>query len=214
MLGFDKRFFSLSECVYHKKSGTLCLNFSCKDNFTPEIPNLEKAVATQIKNHLGQSIPLDFNYEISTNQAAPRSSDEVISAIESLRAHAEALPAPKKVDKTLHVKNVEYLLGKPINLRPIKIEHLRISPEEQVTAGTIHFLTKREYKREDQTKSYWTLVLNDGDSTLQCVFFPSEKSRPKFEILKNNTSVCVVGVHDRKNDRLNFRITGVSFCEI
>jgi len=219
MITVDKRFFELEGAVYNRKSGGLVINFACWDNFTPEIPRLEKHITMQVRDNVGFEIPIEFNYNTPPASQAPLLNKRGIlgPALDELRKHAETVSqnGPKAgVDKVLPISNMEYLCGMPIKIRPIRIKYLRVSPEEQVTAGTMHFLTKREYTKNDITKSYWTFALNDGESALQCVFFPSQKSGPKFEILKNNTTICVQGVHDKRNDRTSFRVTGVSFCDL
>lgn len=145
------------------------------------------------------------------------------SALEKLEQYMEnKLPNGNliKVDKTLRVKNIEYWLGKPIKQRPIKIEHLKISQEDQITGGTMEFLTKREYQKHDKEKgetearTFWTFLLNDGSRKLNCVFFPSAKTHDKFEKLVNGTAICVIGVHSERNGRVGFRVQGISFCEM
>ena len=127
---------------------------------------------------------------------------------------------PSGVDKVCKVRGVEYLLGKPIKERPIKIEFLRTSPDEQVVAGTISFLTKREYTRKatddrpEEMKPYWTFVIDDGERKQGCVFFPTTNTLAKFEKLVNGTTVCLIGVNDERNGRVNFSVKGVSFCEM
>ena len=124
------------------------------------------------------------------------------------------------VDKVCKVKDVEYLLGKPIKERPIKIEFLKTNPDEQVIAGTISFLTKREYTKKatedkpEEKKPYWTFVIDDGVKKQSCVFFPTTNTLSKFEKLVNGTTICAIGVNDERNGRVNFSVKGISFCEM
>jgi len=232
-INFDKRFFNLNFARYDKKAKTLRLEFAGFDNFEPEIPTLEKTVTAQIIDHIGQKIAIEYDY---IHTEFTNGGVEVLgggmSALEQLRRHAETVAASistKKVDKALAVRNVEYHLGRPIKIRPIKIQYLKISPEEQVTAGTMHFLTRREYIKKTSdavaspplqngetgvAKPYWTFVLNDGESTVNCVFFPTVNTLSKFEMLKDKTAICVIGVHASRNDRTNFRVTGIAFCDM
>lgn len=131
------------------------------------------------------------------------------------------LPEDKnvKVDKTMKVKNIEYYLGKPIKERPIKVEFLKTNGDEQVIAGTISFLARREYKRTDkdgaeEMRSYYTWTLDDGKDRAQCVFFPTSNTRAKFEKLVNGTVVCAIGTNSERNGRVSFRALGISFCEL
>ena len=221
MLSFDKRFFTLDSAVYNKRQRQLRLVFLTKDNFHPEIPSLEKTMTRQVNNYVQDNITIDFEYlEPNIDQDANTQSDAK-EALEKLQQHTKTLNTTpiKYTDKTLLAKNIEYLCGRYINIRPIRIQYLRVSAEEQVTAGTMHFLTRREYKRkseggEEVVKPYFTFTLNDGIDTLPCVFFPSQKTLAPFEKLVDHTTIAIIGVHDRKNDRLNFRVTGVSFCEM
>ena len=130
-----------------------------------------------------------------------------------------------RADKVRKISGMEYLLGKPIKERPVKIEYLRTSPDEQVIAGTINFLTRREYTKKstnnneqatnnDEKKPYWTFVLNDGAKKQNCIFFPNVKTLAKFEKLVNDTAVCLIGINDERNGRVSFNVKGVSFCEL
>ena len=133
------------------------------------------------------------------------------------KAMADFMPE-RRVDKSMHVRGIEYYLGRPIKERPIKIEHLRVSPHDQVIAGKIMYLTKKSYKKqvedEEVEKSFWTFVLDDGRNRAQCVFFPNQKSEPLFEKLVDGTAIAVVGVYQERGGRESFRVGGVSFCEI
>ena len=226
MIAYDKRFFDLQSAVLTKKSNALVIKFGCRDNYSPEIPTLEKTVTKQVLDTLGVST-FGVEFEYSENETVQNTSIKT-DALLNLQKFAMENPAViaqgSGVDKALGAKNIEYLLGKPVTIRPIKIKYLKVMMEEQITGGTIFFLTKKEYKKKvtptdenqsgEEIRPYWTFVLNDGSDTVQCVFFPSEKSRPKFEMLKDRTEVAVIGVHDKRGDRLSFRVTGVSFCSL
>jgi len=155
-----------------------------------------------------------------------RHKDKIAKAVENLKNFADNLPSSggeAGVDKVLPITGLEYFLGTPIKVRPVRIKYLRDSKDFQVTAGAIHFLKKREYQRdvptkdgegtEKVTKHYWTFLLDDGSDRVQCVFFPNSNTAAKFEKLADRTVVCVTGIHEKKNDRTSFRVTGVSFCE-
>ena len=125
-----------------------------------------------------------------------------------------------KVEKTLRVKNIEYWLGVPVKQRPIKIEFLRTSQtDEQIIAGTIKFLTRREKTRPNKKTGaeeefvFWTFVLDDGRSKCPCVFFSTEKTRSKFEKLVDGTVICAVGINSERNGRVGFNVRGIGFCE-
>jgi hypothetical protein len=224
MLNYEQEFFKLYKCKYNKKSNTACLVFLCTDNFEAEIPTHEKSVTRQLLDLLGEKVEIEFDYIPQGGAGKPKGAAGSLdgAALERLAAYADNLSSvPSNVDKTLKVKGVEYLLGRPINIRPVKIKHLRVGPDAQVTAGVIHFLTKREYKRvnaesgAEEHKAYWTFSLNDGADVLQCVFFPSEKTGPKFDRLVDRMAVCVTGVlAKRQNGNISFRVLGISFCEM
>jgi hypothetical protein len=118
------------------------------------------------------------------------------------------------VNKVFKIKNVEYAFGKPIkDQRPIKIEFLRVSSDDQVIAGRISFLQKREYKKDDETKFFYSFLLNDGAHKASAVIFPTEKNKAKLETLKNDDIVVIVGQNTERNGRTGFRVSGLSFCE-
>ena len=129
----------------------------------------------------------------------------------------------KKVNKALAIKNMEYYLGKPIKERPVKIEFLKTCADEQVTAGTISFLTKRDFKKKvtddegnvtEEQRFFWTFVIDDGSRKHNCVFFPNTNTFAKFEKLTDGTTICVIGVNNERNGRVSFNVRGVSFCEM
>jgi len=126
-----------------------------------------------------------------------------------------------KVDKVCKVSNREYLLGVPIKERPIKIEHLTVSPHEQVIAGTISFFTRREFVKKDSEEkgTYWTFILDDGQKKQSCVYFLSgrteevrNKNVAKMELLGDGQAICVVGICNERNGRVGFNVRGVSSC--
>ena len=140
------------------------------------------------------------------------SADE--ESLENLTKHMESSDEDGRVDKSLRVSGIEYYLGKPIKERPVKIEFLKVSAEEQVTGGTIKFLTRREYTKNGEQKPYYTFVLDDGFSKVSCVFFLTEKTKAKFEKLVDGTVICAIGVHSERNGRVGLRVNGISFCEL
>jgi hypothetical protein len=129
-----------------------------------------------------------------------------------------------KVDKVCKIKGMEYYLGRPIRERPIKIEFLRVCADEQIIAGTISYLTRREYTKKaaegtesgaaGEKKAYWTFVLDDGARKCPCVFFPTDKTFAKFEKLVNGTVICAIGENRERGGRTNFSVKGISLCEM
>ena len=229
---FDEEFFKLDACKFAPATNTLTLTFWCMDNYSPHIPAHEKAVGKQLTEFLNADaapdapcpVNVEFVYKEGFGQRPafdPGQSKKALADLAILSAvDAEKAALSPKVDKTLKVHGVEYWLGAPVKIRPNKIKYLREGKDEQVTAGTIKFLKKREYKRPDKetgeetTKSYYTFALDDGENTVQCVFFPTEKTRSKFEKLADKTVVCVVGVYQRRGEFVSLRVNGISFCEM
>jgi hypothetical protein len=123
----------------------------------------------------------------------------------------------------MKVKNVEYFLGKPIKERPIKIEFLRVCPDDQIIAGRINFLAKREYEKKPkpgeekpetpEMKPYFTFVLDDGENKQQCVYFPTQNSLSKIDKLIDGIVVTAIGTNTERNGRVSFRVMGLSLCE-
>jgi len=137
----------------------------------------------------------------------------------------EKLVANKKtnVDKVCKVSSREYLLGAPIKERPVQIEFLTVAPHEQIIAGTISFFTRREFTKKDteQKSPYWTFVLDDGHKKQSCVYFPSsrteetlQKNIGKMESLGDGQAICVVGINNERNGRVNFNVRGISTCKM
>jgi hypothetical protein len=118
-----------------------------------------------------------------------------------------------RVDKVYRIKDLSYLFGRPIKERPIKIEFLYPSPDEQVIAGEIEKLTKREYTRKTgEKKPYFTFTLNDGDDSAPCVFFPNKSNLAHFEKLSDGDFVAVIGVFADRNGRRSFNVSGAASC--
>lgn len=145
-----------------------------------------------------------------------------------------AAAAGSRVDKSLKISDREYFLGAPIKERPIKIEFLRVSPNEQVIAGTISFFTQREFKKKrtyenenggevtvEKPTPYWTFVLDDGGRKQSCVYFLSgrsddavKKNTEKMQTLADGKTICVIGTNSERNGRVNFVVRGISLCKI
>ena len=155
-----------------------------------------------------------FEFFFDAKKTSEQDGTRALEKLEQYMKNSVLVEDMVKVDKSLRVKNIEYWLGKPIKERPVKVEFIRTCPDEQVTAGEIKFLTKREFTKGEETKTYWTFVIDDGKTRLQCVFFPTDKTGPKFDKLVNGTVVCVIGTNSERNGRTSFRVSGVSFCEM
>ena len=130
----------------------------------------------------------------------------------------ESASSEERVNKTKKIGKVEYYLGKVIVGRPIHIKYLRLNVEDQVIAGRIMFLTKRDFLRKgkdgtDEKREYYTFVLDDGSDRVNCVFFPTQKTGPSFDKLVNDTYVALIGTQTERNGRESFRVSGVSFAE-
>ena len=157
--------------------------------------------------------------------------------LEDIEKFAEKQVTANVIDKVFKITDREYLLGTPIKERPIKIEFLKVSPESQVIAGTISFFTKREFTKKnsplerrggtegdgvvEQKMPYWTFVLDDGNRKQSCVYFPSsrteethKKNIEKMESLGDGRTICVIGVNDERNGRVNFNVRGISTCAL
>ena len=216
MLKYDERFFKFCSAQYSKSKNTLRLVFLGDANYTLQIPKHEKSITRQVHSFLQTDIPIEFEYNQAT---APVTTAKAQESLRALKEYADNLSELQQVDKTIELKAVQHWLGLRIKTRPLQIKYLRPSKWLQVTAGTIHFLKKREYKRTDAngtevTKSYWTFVLDDRETRLQCVFFPTEQTYSKFDKLTDKTAVCIIGLYDKnKRGEFNFRVSGVSCAE-
>jgi|GEM_PF-4315969 len=220
MVRFDERFFTLRECRYNKEKGTAVITFLGHDNFEPEIPKNESSITRQINDLLdGEKLDVDFEYFTIPPEYLENQFGNPEESLKHLNAYAEQVAAQNAAlpDKILPMKSREYLCGVPIKTRPIKIKYLRASSDLQVTGGTISFFKKKEYKRQHEgaeiIKPYFTFVLDDGDDRINCVFFPTAKTFQKFEKLGDRSAICAIGVAEKRDDRLNFRVAGVSFVE-
>jgi hypothetical protein len=138
-----------------------------------------------------------------------------------------------KVDKVCKTSERTYLLGAPVKDRPVKIEFLRVAADEQTIAGTISFFTKREFIKKkkivnengDEVETtrpmpYWTFVIDDGKKA-SCVYFPSgrteealQKNISKMDEIGDGSTICVVGLNQERNGRVNFTVRGISKCKL
>jgi len=174
-------------------------------------------VFMDFQKSLRQDYFAEFNFFINEKEG-----DFEISMPEDIPTEYE------RVDKSMKVKNIEYFLGRPIRMRPIKIEFLKVSVDDQVIAGKMLFITKREYTKKtgddvkggeegevkEEKKAFFTFVIDDGKNRVNCVYFPTQKSLSQFEKLTNDTVVAAIGAHQERNGRLGFRVGGISFCEL
>lgn len=211
MVKYNERFFRLVKCVFNRQNRTAHLIFACVDNFEPEIPQHEQRIMRQLFDSTGEEFKVEFEYVMPKRQTL--SSEEASAQMQELADFAKTLPGAQKIDKSLAVHKIEYHCGAPTKIRPIKIKYLRNQTDPQVTGGNMNFITKREYVRDGVTKEYYTFIIDDGEGRLNCVYFPSAKTRGKFTQLTNRDVVTVVGVKDKRGDRENFRVSGFSLCE-
>ena len=215
MLKYDERFFNFQKAQYKKADNNLRLVFFASGNFTPLVPRHEKFVTKQVTDFVGREIDIDFEYlEAPKRESDPVKLENAKKTLDEFNASQEALALAPKVDKTLVIKDMQYYAGMAIKSRPIQIKYLRLSQDLQVTAGRISGLKRFEYKKNDVVKYRWTFMLDDGEGQVQCVHFQTDKTRSKFETLKDRDEIAVIGVHD-KSERgyVNFRVSGVSLVE-
>ena len=119
-----------------------------------------------------------------------------------------------RVDKVYRVKNPVYLFGRPIKERPIKIEFLTVSPDDQIIAGELSKLTKKEYTaKSGEKKTYFTFVLNDGDNSANCVFFPNKSNIVHFNKLADGDFIIAMGIYGSRNGWKSLNISGVARAE-
>jgi len=129
-----------------------------------------------------------------------------------------------RVNKAMKIKGLEYYLGKPIKERPIYVEFLKVSGDDQVIAGVIVNFTRREFTAKPkegeevveggEKKPFFTFMLDDGKNKASCVHFPNAKTLAKFEKLVDGTVVCLIGQNTERNGRVGFRVNGVSWCDL
>jgi hypothetical protein len=117
-----------------------------------------------------------------------------------------------RIDKTVRVENVQYLLGVPVKYKPVKPEFINVSPDTQITAGEISKLQKKEYtSKKGDRKTFMTFNI-DG---LRCVAFPTKKNLRLFDQLRDGHVIVAAGVYSAKNDfSPSFMITGISTCNL
>jgi len=159
------------------------------------------------KKELSQNFFYKFNFFFNKKTV-----EEDNGSIERLEEYLTASMQTPRVDKTMKINGkLEYFIGRPIKQKPIKIQYLKPNGDDQVIAGTIHYMTKREYKKSDGTEAqYFSFVLDDGAERIRCVYFPRGGTFAKFETLVNGTFVAVLGERSEKNGKESVRVTGVS----
>jgi len=161
----------------------------------------------------------EFSYVIRERESRMGESEE--SFIDKFTKENE-IQESARIDKVMKIgKKIEYYLGRPIKERPIRVEFLRVSGDDQVIAGTIRNFTRREFttkpKADDEggeKKPFFTFMLDDGKNKASCVHFPNTNTLAKFEKLVDGTAVCMIGQNTERNGRIGFRVSGVSFCEL
>jgi hypothetical protein len=164
----------------------------------------------KFKGALAAEFFCEFNFYFNITQQTGIPEDDILE-IDYTEAEN---PVVDRVDKVLHIKNSQYLLGRPIKEKPIKIEYLRLCNEDQITAGEIDRLTKREYTRANGEKAFrYTFTINDGAKTTGCVWFPNKKNLHLFERLHDGDFIVVMGVYSERNGWRSLNVSGISVAE-
>jgi hypothetical protein len=207
------------------------IDYDGGNNFTVNI-YLAKSVLNYIKRSKkfaefvkGLETEYFYSFQIYLNEKQSSGDDELsldkIDEYLAKRAESERATEAVRVDKTRKIENKQYLLGKPIKERPIKIEYLRVSSDDQVIAGTVSFFARKEFMKKNwETKEeigmhpYFNFMLSDGSGKQQCVFFPNEKALPKMEKIHNDMAICVIGIFEERNGRTGFKVSGISICDL
>jgi hypothetical protein len=215
MIRYDERYFSLSKAQYTKATNNLRLVFYTFGDFSPFVPKHEKYVSKQVTDFIGEPIEIDFDYLETPKQKPQSNIDDAKRVLDEYNAEqALSFALVPKIDKTLHIKSMTKFCGVPIRSRPIQMKYLRLCQDFQVTAGRVSSIKRLEYKKNDVVKYRWTFNLDDGDRQIQCVHFQTEKTRAKFEKIKDRSEIAVIGVYN-KSERgfTNFKVSGVALVE-
>jgi len=165
---------------------------------------------TNFKKQLSANYFYRFNFFFNKKDVV-----EEEASIERLEEYLNSTTQTPRVDKAMKLGGkLEYFMGRPIKQKPIFTQYLKPSADDQVIAGTILYMTKREYKnKEGKEAQYFSFVLDDGRDRTRCVYFPRGGTFAKFESLVNGTMVALVGEYSEKNGRASFRVTGVSLVD-
>jgi len=159
-----------------------------------------------------KSVEVDYFIDIQFNLIERKSLEDTENPLEELKKLVREERKPE-VDKKMKIDGkIEYYMGLFTKDRPVKIKYLAVRLSEQVIAGHIENLVRREYtsKKDGQKKPFFTFALNDFEDVAPCVYFVPQKSLSKFEKLEEGTFVVLVGVNSERNGRVSFVVSGIS----
>ena len=162
-----------------------------------------------------EQIKSDYFIEVSFNLVERKDVESAENYLEELKKLIKEERIVEE-DKTMDVGGkIEYYMGQGIKGKPIKIKHLQVRQSDQIIAGHIEGLTRREYtsKKDGSKKPFYTFALNDFESQCPCVYFVPGKSLFMFDKLEDGTFVVLVGVNGERNGRVSFVVSGISLVK-
>ena len=85
--------------------------------------------------------------------------------------------------------------------------------------GTLTFIEEKEYVKHnektgaDETKSRFSLSINDGSGSLRTTYFPKKNTVDKVRELKAGDKIVITGLNEVYNDRSSFKANKINYGE-
>lgn len=181
-----------------------------------------------IKNDLLSMLNLNFcgNFLIKINTYSVDTSsynDFLKERQKRIEEISTATAYVTNMNRRFKVKNVKKLVGDEIQIDP---EHIVVKESlNRVFAGKVKFFKMKSFVSKRKTtnengekvaleKQYFSFVLQDGSSQIQCVYFPTKANLHKMNLISDGSTIIVRGDVESYNDRFSLKIKDLSLCDI
>lgn len=123
--------------------------------------------------------------------------------------------------RSIRPQNVEEFIGNIVYDQAGYIEDATSPKEVCVLCGTLGRINEIERKKKEETdlvKYLYKFELSDYTGTMPCVFFPSQKNRDQFLMLKPGKQIVARGKLEldefRGGGAMNYRVRDISLCTL
>ncbi len=179
-------------------------NFLQSKNFVREI---EKAFSTRYFENLHVHIYIIDEQSLADDLEEWRQQIDMQTQIEE-----DNIPRYK-------VAAIEKFVGETINNYVLPIKSIEKTMLGTIIAGRIKnfqikSFVRKNKKNEEVEREYFSFILEDETSSIDCVFFPNKSNVAKMRTLTDGQEVVLHGDAEVYNSRYSFKIKNISLCEL
>lgn len=172
----------------------------------------EEEYSNNLKNYLENNFCAEFNVNIIEKE------DEILDSF----IKETIIPKQKKVIKRFEVYNTKKLFGEDdIPSFPEYIGNINSEKENVILAGKIlnferkEFIKKKNRELENPPKNiYIKFTLSDNYNKISCIYFSTKTNEKKLLELKDGMEVLLKGNVKSFNNKFDYTIKSIYFCEL